>query len=1025
MREPSSSTTSTPKPGILVLEDEALVARDIQSRLQQLGFHVAGVAHTPEQALEIAKNNRLGLLLCDIHLKSDIDGVEVASRIIAEQDVPVVFLTAYSDRETVARAKGVAPSGYVLKPVETPDLQIAVEMALHKFSIEQQLRQTRELLATAMHCIGDALVFLNNSGVITNLNPEASALLHCDALQAQGKPWTEMLQLSDEHGEAAVGSFLQQALRTRAVTRLSPFTIQKVDGCQALLDGIVGPIQGEADDGGAVLMLRELVEIRDPMPSLPHPDDLPQGIDALWNCGDGENGFALLLINPDHFEDVNEQYGRASGDTVIREIGAHLNKSMRRTDLATHYGGAVFSASLPFTSLEDGGSIAEAIACDLRQHRFFNARVQLNFSIGVAHYQPDSSRPAQSPLELFRRANSALNAAKHAGGDTVAIWRPHTDIELVGNHDRQSGMFSADAGRDYRNMVLLWNTMHLVNRKLDYREIAQDLCSHFHRSLELEQVGLLAEIDGQLQLMGCFPEPKSVAEPNYGLTPNQARWVTAVARGSTPGGALNEDSQDVHCLPLRLRGRAAGALFVTAPSEGLKERDLEFLHGLMDYLAAPLLQNLPEEKASRPGASVSGGEILYQSDVMEDVLEQAGMVAPTDATVLITGESGTGKEMLARRIHSLSGRAAKPFIIVDCGAVVPSLLESELFGHTRGAFTGADKAAPGKLMQANGGTILLDEIGELPIDVQANLLRVVQDKAFSPVGSTRLQQIDARIIAATNVDLRGGVEAGSFRKDLFYRLNVFTIHAPPLRKRGPDILLLAEHFLKDCAAQYDRSIAGFTSGAVVALQRYHWPGNVRELKNVLIRAVILSRDGWIDESRLELPRLRPVPASVTQLHTALPGATRKTAGAKFPQALDKAMAEIVQQCLSDGIYPPLGDWLEEDLIRASLALHNEVGLQAAEALGLPESTLRRKVRRYQRQKTAEPPPRVMGWESICRLLPAWIEYSQQEFLDPIAESRKILLQHISQQSCNQAEAATLAGVSTPTYRKELVQLRPW
>lgn len=997
------------------------MARDIQSRLQQLGFHVAGVAHNPAQALDIARNNRLGLLLCDIHLKSDIDGVEVARRIIAEQDVPVVFLTAYSDRDTVARAKGVAPSGYVLKPVETPDLQIAVEMALHKFSIEQELRETRELLATAMRCIGDALVFLNRSGLVTDINPEAAELLACERSTARGTPWTELLQLSDRLGEESMGTFLGQALQTRAVTRLYPFSILKSNGCQALLDGIVGPL--EEAEGGAVLMLRELVEIRDPMPVLPRPADLPGEMERLWTCGEDDSGFVLLLINPDQFAEINDTHGRAAGDTVLREIGARLNNSMRRTDLAAQYGGAVFSASLPFTTLEAGSNIAGVIARDLREHRFFNDQVELNFCIGVAHYQPDPTRSAQSPLELFRRANSALDAAKRAGGNTVAIWHPHTDIELVGNHDRQSGLFSADAGHDYRNMVLLWNTMNLVNRQADHREIAADLCSHFLKSLELDRVGLVCEEEGQLQLWASAP-PLEMGESHFGLEENQARWVSAVAHGSTPAGKLNEEHQDLHCVSLVHRGRHLGALFVVAPSHVMRDRDLEFLHGLMDYLASPLLQHRAQSGAEQTVTAHSNGEVLYRSEVMAAVLEQARMVAPTDATVLISGESGTGKELLARHIHALSDRHERPFVIVDCSAVAPSLLESELFGHIKGSFTGADRSTAGKLMEADGGTILLDEIGELPIDVQAKLLHLVQEKQFTAVDSNRNQQIDTRIIAATNVDLRSAVEAGSFREDLFYRLNVFTIQAPPLRNRETDILYLAELFLKEIAAQYDRDIRGFSPSAILALQGYHWPGNVRELKNVLIRAVILSRDAWIDESLLELPRPRPVPV-VTPLHAVGSRSWTSQNAKAAPEALNEAMRNILRQCMADGIYPPLGEWLEEDLIRTSLALHNEVGLKAAQALGLPESTLRRKVRRYQRQKTSEPPPRVSGWESISRLLPAWIQHAQRDLLDPIAEARKMLLLHISELNCSQTEASILAGVSTPTYRKELVQLKPW
>ncbi|MDZ7684622.1 MAG: sigma-54 dependent transcriptional regulator [Gammaproteobacteria bacterium] len=219
--------------------------------------------------------------------------------------------------------------------------------------------------------------------------------------------------------------------------------------------------------------------------------------------------------------------------------------------------------------------------------------------------------------------------------------------------------------------------------------------------------------------------------------------------------------------------------------------------------------------------------MLYQSPRMQSIMESVQLVAPTDATVLVVGESGTGKESIARAIHEASPRADQPFIIVDCGAVVGSLIESELFGHVKGAFTGAERDFSGRLKEADGGTVLLDEVGELPLDVQVKLLRFVQEQEIAPVGSKRSQKVDTRIIAATNRDLAAMAESGEFREDLYYRLNVFAITTPPLREREGDLLMLANHFLEDFSQQYGKDIRGFTREAEATLMEQQWPGNIR------------------------------------------------------------------------------------------------------------------------------------------------------------------------------------------------------
>ena len=232
-------------------------------------------------------------------------------------------------------------------------------------------------------------------------------------------------------------------------------------------------------------------------------------------------------------------------------------------------------------------------------------------------------------------------------------------------------------------------------------------------------------------------------------------------------------------------------------------------------------------------------DVVGSSGALRKVLSLAARVAPSDATVLISGETGTGKELFARAIHDSSARAARPFVAVNCGAISPELVTSELFGHERGAFTGAIQRRIGRFEMAEGGTIFLDEVGELPLEGQVILLRVLQEREFDRVGGGRRIPTNVRVLAATNRDLKRQMIEGTFRQDLFYRLNVFPIHIPPLRERAGDIPILVEHLVERYASRLGKRITGVSPKSLGLLQDYHWPGNIRELQNVIERAVIL------------------------------------------------------------------------------------------------------------------------------------------------------------------------------------------
>ncbi|MCC6647981.1 MAG: sigma-54-dependent Fis family transcriptional regulator [Polyangiaceae bacterium] len=298
---------------------------------------------------------------------------------------------------------------------------------------------------------------------------------------------------------------------------------------------------------------------------------------------------------------------------------------------------------------------------------------------------------------------------------------------------------------------------------------------------------------------------------------------------------------------------AVGAMRAGADDFLTKPLDLDALMVTLERVVARHAirveaENLRRQIRERDGGGLRG--LVGSSTAMQKVYRLARQVAGARATVLITGDSGTGKGELARAIHELGGRAARPFVSVHCGALPETLLESELFGHERGAFTGADKKRIGRFEQASGGTLFLDEIGDITPAVQIKLLRVLQERKVERLGSNETVELDVRLIAATNHDLADEVQKGKFREDLFYRLNVVHVEMPPLRARGGDVLVLADHFLKKFTEENQRSITGFTDAARAKLLGHSWPGNVRELENAIERAVVLSSDDTLDAKDL-------------------------------------------------------------------------------------------------------------------------------------------------------------------------------
>jgi formate hydrogenlyase transcriptional activator len=426
--------------------------------------------------------------------------------------------------------------------------------------------------------------------------------------------------------------------------------------------------------------------------------------------------------------------------------------------------------------------------------------------------------------------------------------------------------------RNERLELLLDLTNRLVS-KLELRDLLRSIAGAVRRVLHCDVAGvILADTNGkELRLQGLdFSESKGFLREEMTIPWQSGAGVVyrtgkpLLLQGENQLSPVNADYdlrslEDIKCsclLPLAARERVLGVLGVSRrTTTPFSNDEVNVLTQVANQIALTvenalayseireLKDQLSKEKLyleDEIRAEMNFAQIIGSSASLRRVLKRVETVAPTDSTVLIHGETGTGKELVARAIHDLSPRRSKPFVKLNCAAIPTGLLESELFGHEKGAFTGAITQRIGRFEVANGGTIFLDEVGEIPLELQTKLLRVLQEREFERLGSSRTLRTDARLIAATNRDLEGMVSERKFRSDLFFRLNVFPVHVPPLREREEDIPLLVRHFTQQFSRRMNKVMETIPSAAMDALCRYHWPGNIRELQNVIERAVIIS-----------------------------------------------------------------------------------------------------------------------------------------------------------------------------------------
>ena len=625
--------------------------------------------------------------------------------------------------------------------------------------------------------------------------------------------------------------------------------------------------------------------MRDPVTTLPGRADFQSTlIRAIRRSRRGGRPLALMLVNPDDLIHVNRRFGRPSGDQVIREIAERLEDATGRANRVHRYGGAVFALTLEDAPPSVVAIVAGKLLEQLVSAPYLDGELRLGFCIGIAQLEDSlvggSGEIAQ---ELVQRADAALGDAKRSGSHPIVVWGADSELEPGRHHDRLVGIFTADQSKDYRNMLLLWDMVRLVAESPDLGSLAIRAVDHLAATFEPQRVALVALLDDEPALLAGVARrrPGHGSSGAFTLKGAELVLIERVRRCGEMEEKVHGEGGRTLVIPLSADGTSSdgsrapgqgsvlGALLLTLGGEGpdLDASDRVFLDALGGQLAAALDRihlaerdrHRQDEERRRLENEVKElrearqrVELVHRSPEMGEILDVVRRVAPTDVTVLVSGESGTGKEVVARLVHEMSPRRERQPIVVDCGAIAASLIDSELFGHEKGAYTGAERRSFGRLAEADGGTLILDEIGELPLEVQSKLLRFVQEKQITPVGANRSRTVDARLIAVTHRNLAAEVAAGRFRGDLYHRLNVVHLKVPPLGRRPEDVVALTEHFLRRFVGRYRKPIQGLTTQAEARVRSYPWPGNVRELENRLLRAVILCESSHIGVEELGL-----------------------------------------------------------------------------------------------------------------------------------------------------------------------------
>ena len=654
---------------------------------------------------------------------------------------------------------------------------------------------------------------------------------------------------------------------------------------------------------------------------------------------------ALLKVNIDRFKLVRELYGPKAAKEIIREVGDLLLRNVRDVDIVARYFGDEFEILLPDTDQHGALLTSQRIADAVEGHRFEfeEEKIELTLTIGAALFPRD----AKDKDALICRVDEALYNARSRGPNQVFSFGG-TDEALTGETSRElrelDEMMLTREGRTILSMV-----QRLVNQELDMDRVIELVTGMVVEATRGERgFIMLRGPTGEFSFRhGRNLDDKVVGSPELKISNNIAADVAKSGQAVMVSEAIEDDRfrdfksvmdlglRSILCAPIKDDDEILGVIYVdhNQVARNFTREDLNFLVAIADKVAIPLKNSkrlretedrlaLAEARlksqASQLQTKYSYDSIVGRSEAMQEVFKLLDRIVETSHSVVIHGESGTGKELIARAIHFNGPRKAKPFVAENCAALSDTLLEAELFGHVKGAFTGADRDSKGLFELANGGTLFLDEIGDMSERMQKKLLRVLQEGEVRPVGGKRVFHVDVRIVSASNKDLKRLVDEHKFREDLYYRLNVIKVNLPPLRERRDDVMLLAEYFIKKHTAQGDERT--LDRQTLNLLMNYEWPGNVRELENEINRLVAMS-DDLITPDVLS-PKIR----EKTQTKAA-------SGDNDFARFYNRPLKDVEQEFM-------------REIIRYTLEETNWHRTMAAKVLQVPTSTLFNKMKKY-------------------------------------------------------------------------------
>ncbi|MDQ7782124.1 MAG: sigma 54-interacting transcriptional regulator [Desulfomonilaceae bacterium] len=808
---------------ILIVEDEGMVAKGVEKTLQSLGYAVVGLAATGEDAVRKAGETRPDLVLMDIMLAGDMDGIEAARQIHAGYDIPVIYLSAYADRSVLERAKLTEPYGYLVKPLTERDLQSTIEMALYKARLQKQLKEGERRFRELAELLPQTVYEVDRQGTFTFIN-------HCgmDALGYTAEDVKAGLKVTDTVVTQERDRLIESMNRVLSGERVSgsEYTMRHRSGSTftVVFHGL--PIRRQDEILGMRGVAVDITELKRTQ------SELERARDELENR-------------------VRERTLQLESTVQeLRKTEAKYRTLVEHIPAITYITEVDEANTVVYVSPQAETYLGTTIAGDAVASHFWSEHL----------HQDDRDKVLAGRSRSRGKGEPFIAEYRIIGGDDRVTWfRDEADIIR---------------DEDGRPMYVLGIMLDITDRKRAEQRLRES--EELFRAIFESASDCIFIKDASLRFTHVNPAMESLFN-----TP--ARSLIGKSDESLFGAEIAAHSREVDSRVIagnpvdEEHTRPVHGVPTTFHVTKVPIRD----HSGVVIGLCGIARDITERRSAL--AAVQVADRPYPSESMKATLSEALRAAETDSIILLTGESGSGKDYMAKYIHDHSRRAGGPFFSVNCAAVAPELAESELFGHEPGAFTGARGRKRGLLELAEGGTLLLNEVGELSLGLQAKLLTFLDTKSFTKLGGEKNVTIDARLIAATNRDLEREVNEGRFRTDLYYRLNVLAIQIPPLRERKDDLPVIVPQIISRLIAEMQlQYVPAIDARTMERLRNYSWPGNIRELRNVLERALILSKGRTLELDLAEFgggEDTQPTPARETPpnetLNEVVAGVKRK------------------------------------------------------------------------------------------------------------------------------------------------------